>query len=150
MMQKIFYIISAIIVLICIFSISYLEAKPYLAEVKIAPVKVYKSMLENYQQKQYEKVNTSLGYVKPIIDTIKLEFEIDLNTEFQTTLKQKDNTFYTTLNRLIFYDIQVIFNSIQEEGKTQSPVILKNWFRMAYANYLLLSSTLKENKETFI
>ncbi|MEW6621495.1 MAG: hypothetical protein AB1422_19540, partial [bacterium] len=42
------------------------------------------------------------------------------------------------------------FNSIQEEGKTQSPVILKNWFRMAYANYLLLSSTLKENKETFI
>ena len=148
-MKNIFYTIT-ILALYSIFSISYSSAQIYYSELKIAPVKVYESILENFKNKKYEDVGRAIPYIKPVLDTIKAKFEVDIQPEIQSTLKAKSDNFHTTIEKLIFYDIRVIFTSIIEQGKSQSPQDLKLWFKMAYANYLLLSPVVLKDEKGFI
>ncbi|MFH1563380.1 MAG: hypothetical protein ABIF11_08210 [Nitrospirota bacterium] len=147
-MKNIFYTIT-IFVLSCIFSIPYSVAGLYQSELKIAPVKVYESILENYAHKNYTEIETALAYVEPVIETIKTKLGIDLKPEIQSALKAKNPQLYTVILRFIFCDIRVIFTSIAEEGKKQSPNNLKLWFKMAYANYLLLSPVVLKDEKRF-
>ncbi|MDI6734647.1 MAG: hypothetical protein QME42_00380 [bacterium] len=142
--------VVTILALSCIFIVSYSVAEIYQSELKIAPVKVYESILENFKNKKYEEVERALSYIQPVVDTIKVKFGLELQPEIQSALKAKSDNFYTAIERLIFYDIQIIFISIIEQGKGQSPQSLKLWFKMAYANYLLLSPIVLKDEKGFI
>ncbi len=144
-------IFSAVLIftLSCIFAVSCSRAEVYQSELKIAPVKVYESILENFKNKRYVEVERAIPYVQPVMDTIKAKFDVDLQPEIQSTLKAKSNNFYTAIEKLIFYDIQIIFISMIEQKEGQSSQELKPWLKMAYANYLLLSPTILKNKENF-
>lgn len=139
-----------IFALSCMFVVSCSVAGVYQSELKIAPVKVYESILENFKNKRYEEVERAIPYVQPVLSTIKAKFGLDLQPEIQSALKSKSNDFYTTLEKLIFYDIRLIFISIIEQGKSTSPQELKLWFKMAYANYLLLSPAVLKEEKGFI
>ncbi|MFH1096031.1 MAG: hypothetical protein V1749_00805 [Candidatus Desantisbacteria bacterium] len=147
-MRKIFCIVT-LFVLSCMFFATYSMAGVYQSELKIAPVKVYESMLDNFENKRYEKVEKALPFVEPVMNTIKARFGVDIQPEIQATLKARSDNFYIALEKLIFYDIWNIFTSIIKEGENQSPERLKLWFKMAYANYLLLSPVILQNKENF-
>jgi len=145
--KKLFCTIT--ILMFCIFFISYSNAGVYQSELKIAPVKVYKSMLDNFKNKRYEKVEKAIPFVEPVMNTIKARFGVDIQPEIKSALKARNNNFYITLEKLIFYDIWNIFTLIIKEGENQSPQELKLWYKMAYANYLLLSPVILQNKENF-
>ncbi len=138
-----------IFALSCILVVSYSIAGIYQSELKIAPYKVYESIFENFKNKRYAEVRQAIPYLKPVLDTIKTDFALDLQPEIQSALKAKSDNFYTVIEKLIFYDIQIIFISILEQGENQSHQELKPWLKMAYANYLLLSPTILKNKENF-
>ena len=145
--KKLFCTIT--ILMFCLFFISYSNAGVYQSELKIAPVKVYKSMLDNFKNKRYEKVEKAIPFVEPVMNTIKARFGVDIQPEIKSALKARNNNFYITLEKLIFYDIWNIFTLIIKEGENQSPQELKLWYKMAYANYLLLSPVILQNKENF-
>ncbi|MBU1753011.1 hypothetical protein KKG56_04030 [bacterium] len=147
-MKNIFFI-TTIFVLCHVFSISSSSAQVYLEKIEIAPSKVYKSALENFEKKKYEEVDLAIYYIEPVMDAIKSEFGIDLKPEIQSGLKAKGTSFCTAIRRLIFYDICLIFTSIDKEGKDYSTDKLRVWFKMAYINYLLLSPVLLKDKANF-
>ncbi|MFH1897194.1 MAG: hypothetical protein ABH886_03000 [Candidatus Desantisbacteria bacterium] len=103
-MRKIFCIVT-LFVLSCMFFATYSMAGVYQSELKIAPVKVYESMLDNFENKRYEKVEKALPFVEPVMNTIKARFGVDIQPEIQATLKARSDNFYIALEKLIFYDI---------------------------------------------
>jgi len=147
-MKNLFLTIT-ILILFCTLSISTSSAQVYLEEIEIAPSKAYKSILENFEKKKYEEVKLALVFVEPVINTVKLKFGLDIKPEIQSGLKAKGTSFCTAIRRLIFYDICLIFTSIDKEGKDYSTDKLRVWFKMAYINYLLLSPVLLKDKANF-
>ncbi|MFH1962617.1 MAG: hypothetical protein ABIJ30_07070, partial [bacterium] len=118
-MKNLFLTIT-ILILFCTLSISTSSAQVYLEEIEIAPSKAYKSILENFEKKKYEEVKLALVFVEPVINTVKLKFGLDIKPEIQSGLKAKGTSFCTAIRRLIFYDICLIFTSIDKEGKDYS------------------------------
>ncbi|MDI6781726.1 MAG: hypothetical protein QME49_06480 [bacterium] len=102
------------------------------AELRIAPIKVYESILTNFKEKKYKNVKTALTFIEPIISDINTRFGIDLNPELTT----RDERCYAAIKRLLFYDIQRIFAIISMKEEKDNPRVL---FKMAYADYCLLS-----------
>ncbi len=105
------------------------------AELRIAPIKVYESILTNFKAKKYKNVKTALTFIEPIISAINTRFGIDLNPE----LTARDERCYVAIKNLLFYDIQRIFAVISEGEKGGKKDNLGVLFKMAYADYCLLS-----------
>ncbi|MBI4778034.1 hypothetical protein HY792_03850 [Candidatus Desantisbacteria bacterium] len=118
----------------------------YPSELKIAPVKVYESILTNFKEKKIKNVKTALTFIDPIIVAINIQFGVDLNPEIQAGLKTRDDGFNIAVKRLLFYDIRLIFADISKGEEKNNLRVL---FKMSYADYCLLSSEFLSDKTYF-
>ncbi|MBU1153544.1 hypothetical protein KKB84_06235 [bacterium] len=150
--MSIIYRLTILSLCLCIFvslCLSKVAAATYPSELKVAPVKVYESILTNFKEKKYASVKTAITFIDPIIGAVNTEFGIDLSPEIQSGLKARDEGFNVSIRRLIFYDIRLMFTVIskgEEKGEENRQRVL---FKMAYANYCLLSTELLSDSANF-
>jgi len=117
----------------------------YPSELKVAPIKVYESILTNFKEKKYANVKTALTFIDPIMVAVNTEFGIDLKPEIQAGLKARGEGFNISIRRLIFYDICLMFAVISKGEENKQRVL----FKMCYANYCLLSTEFLRDSATF-
>lgn len=134
----------------CSLFVPKLKAQSYRSELEVAPPDVYKTVFDDIEKRDYEKIRAVLSYVSPVLDTIKSKFGVDLKPEIETSLNKKDTpSLITSMRKLTFYDLKDILNAIVNEGKVQSVDKLQAWIKMAYLDYLFLSPAIVAEKKGF-
>ncbi len=149
MKSRAFTSIIAIFIYYSLF-VPKLEAQSYRSNLEIASTDVYKTVFDYIEKRDYEKIRLALSYVSPVLDTIKSKFGVDLKSELETALNNKDTTsLIASMRKLTFYDLKDILNAIVNEGKFQTVDKLQAWIKMAYLDYLFLSPVIVDDKKGF-
>ncbi len=125
-----------------------LWAQSVRSKMAVSPEDVYFSVFDLIEEDEYEKMNSSILDLKPILGIIKNRFGLDLETDIKAAIKEKENERISEeFIRLIFYDMIDMLKSI-ETGKAATDT-LREWLKMAYANYIYLAPVVISEKKAF-
>lgn len=115
------------------------------ARLKTPPVEIYQSMLRFVEKQDYEKIEMSLSFIKPVTAAIKSRWDVDMKEMIHGSVVGRDKDMIRrSVQKLIFLDMaSLLYEGIDED---RPPKKRKVQIRTAYLNYLLLSSTVKERK----
>lgn len=115
------------------------------ARLKTPPVKIYQSMLRLVDKQDYEKIEMSLSFIKPVTVAIKSRWDMDMKEMMRESIVGQDKAMIRlSVQKLVFLDMVILLHeSIDEDQPLKKR---KVQIRTAYLNYLLLSSTVKKRK----
>ena len=110
----------------------------YKEELKESPYIYFKNMLEQACKENYKDLSHIIVELRPLFDDIKTHFNVDLEEEANTVLKEgnKDDVIKNVF-KVVYYDIKNIFLMINVKEIPEEE--FKLHFKMAVMDYKILA-----------
>ena len=109
---------------------------------------LYYSLLKSIESNDYEYVEEAIPYLEKMNNKIIEYHNIDLLLDYKDGLeKRENNKLIKNIKRFLYYEMYFNFERIIN-GDTLSPIQLKQWHKIAYRAYGLITQDVESNKIT--
>ena len=138
------HILALLVLLGCTLCCQAVTNSDYRLTMSPLPADTFKAMLDNVQQKKYDKIPGLLKSLEKVLAEIKEQHSQDLEKEITTAVNGKNGTeAVAKIQKALYYDIKCVFENILN-AKEEQPAKLKLMLQTAYDDYILLSADVKK------
>ncbi len=130
--------ISSIFLIITLLLPPVLSAQDYRVNMSVKSVDIYAAMLRFTDSEDYAKIVKSLPIMSTIFSEIKRKFNVDIEAEIVSAIKQQSRTkLKAALLKAVYYDMKDIFYEVNKSSGVKGKKILV-WIKIATMDFKIL------------